>query len=496
MRLRAPATAVLTAALALSALPAVTAAPEAGTLQWGACDSAQLAKGGFECASLVVPELRTKPDGATVTLALVRHRSTGTEAERIGSLVFNPGGPGGTGLDAILGVWPLLPDAAKQRFDLVSWDPRGVGASSDPLPAEHCATPYPVRPLTGPVDWAQVVRRFERDLARANAECQESFDGDIRSISTMQNVSDLEAIRAALGEEQLSYWGLSYGTRIGYVYALRYPTRIRAMVLDGSIDPASTYFSLTEGGAAPDQAYGSFADAYPAAARGLDELLEYLDRRTVSLPDGQRLDRWIVLDTIYGNIAQQAAYRGLAGVIGVWHRAVFGTGAVRDQARAAAAASMPDLRDVPNSNAGRAFSVTNCADYADRTSTAKVIAAVRDQRRLAPRYGASLATMYGLGCAGLTFRPDPIPRITNQGSAVPVLILGASRDGSTIVQWTARMSRAFPNSRTVTYAGGQHVTWGFAGSDCVDAVANAYVVDGTLPAMDVGCPNVVKPAQR
>ena len=95
-----------------------------------------------------------------------------------------------------------------------------------------------------------------------------------------------------------------------------------------------------------------------------------------------------------------------------------------------------------------------------------------------------------------TFEPDPIPRITGAGSEVPLLILGSTRDGSTIVQWTARMSRAFPASRTVTYAGGQHVTWGaFAGSACLDRVANRYVIETVLPATDRGCPNSLAVAQ-
>ena len=101
--------------------------------------------------------------------------------------------------------------------------------------------------------------------------------------------------------------------------------------------------------------------------------------------------------------------------------------------------------------------------------------------------------MYATNCAGLTIPADPIPVITGSGSEVPVLVLGASRDGSTIVQWTARMSRAFPQSRTVTYAGGQHVTWLLAGSACVDRVANAYVLGQRLPSTDRGCPNTVTP---
>lgn len=478
------------AALAMAFAPASVAADDVTpSVAWGACTEQSLVAAGMECATLVVPEMRNKPNGATVTLALARHLSTGTAEQRIGSLVFNPGGPGGSGVDAIVSVWPLLPSEIQQRFDLVSWDPRGVGRTTPHLDPAACPTPYPDRPLSGPVDWATVARDFAQELGRANAACESSFSGDPRSISTMQNVADLESIRAALGEDQLTYWGMSYGTRIGYVYALLHPEHLRALVLDGSIDPSGTLLSLTEGGAGPDQAFGAFAAAYPDAARGLDELQARLAAGPVTVADGVSLDRWTVFDIVFGNIGQQVLYPALAKVIGMLHQATFGTGPAQVAAASGTAQLLAAQAKSPNSSAGGVFSMTNCVDYADRPTLAQVDAAVREVRRHAPQYGPSLSLSFGLTCSGLDVRPDPIPRITGPGPALPVLILGSSRDAATVVQWTTRMSRAFPQSRTVTYAGGQHVTWGFAGSSCVDAVANAFVIDGVLPAMDVGCPN-------
>lgn len=467
-----------------------TTTAAASDLAWSACTDAGLAAGGFECATLRVPKDRRRPNGPTFALAVVRHRATGAADQRIGSLVFNPGGPGGSGLDAIASTWELVPEPVRQRFDLVSWDPRGVGASSPSLSEAGCRTPFPVRPLTGSVRWPAVTKRFVRDLARANAACVERIGDDVDHMGTMEAVEDLERIRAAVGDQTLTYWGMSYGTRIGYVYALRYPDRVRAIVLDGSIDPAATVLGLTEGGAAPDQAYGSFAQAFPASDRRWAQLRRVLNERTVRLARGQVLDRSVALDIVYGFVAQQSAYRFLADTIDAWHTAIVGSGEAQRVAKEVAAGVVAFQRDLPNSNAGGVFSMVNCLDYADRPSTSRIVDAVQAQRRLAPRYGAPLALMYGAGCAGMRVTPDPIPVITGEGPRTRVLVLGASRDGSTIVQWTARMSRAFPLSRTVTYAGGQHVTWGFAGSDCVDAVANAYVLDLAMPATDLACPNV------
>ena len=313
-------------------------------------------------------------------------------------------------------------------------------------------------------------------------------------MSTVENVYDLDRIRAALGEEKLTYWGMSYGTRIGYVYSLLFPDRMRAFVLDGSIDPAGTLIGLAQGGAGPDQASGVFADAYPASDQLLRELLAVLDQRAIALPDGSTLDRWDVRDFVFGLDAQQGAYSSIAQVIAVWHAAVLGTGE-EQAAGLAGSVQLASLIALPNSNAGGVFSAVNCLDYAGRPSLAQAVRAIRYQNRLAPEYGGSLSTMYSLGCSGLTITPDPVPVITGEGPRVPVLILGASRDGSTVNQWTSRMSRAFPTSRTVTYAGGQHVTWGTVNSACVNKVANTFVISLKLPPMDVGCRNTLVPQQ-
>lgn len=463
--------------------------PRASTLAWGTCTDEKLAAGGFECTTMKVPKDRRKPSGPTFTLALVRHRSTGTVDQRIGSIIYNPGGPGGSGYSTIAANWGLLPAAAKERFDLVTWDPRGVNQSTPALDYESCPAPYVTTPKTGSINWANVADGFIKDMRKANKSCVAEFGKDLNHMGTMEAVEDLERIRQAIGDEKLTYWGLSYGTRIGYVYALRYPDRIRAMVLDGSVDPASTQLSLTEGGVGPDQAYGSFADVYPATDAQWQQLLAALNKKSYAMGDKQVLDRPFALDFVYNFIAQQSNYALIAQVVGALHTAVFGEGEAQQQAKAFSAAAIKSIRKVPNSNAGFVFSTVNCVDYPDRPSRQQVLTAVRTQKKLAPRYGAQLSLMFAAGCYGMKVTPDPIPVITNSGSPVPVLILGSSRDGSTIVQWTARMSRAFPNSRTVTYAGGQHVTWGYANSTCVNVIANEYVIDLKLPATDRGCPN-------
>jgi pimeloyl-ACP methyl ester carboxylesterase len=505
---RSPLTAAVCAVIGMAAwgAPGASAAPSgpsastapatvaAATLDWVPCAEEGLRKGGFDCATLIVPMDRHDPGAGSFRLAVARHASTGTPDQRIGSLIFNPGGPGGAGLDVLPDIWSLLPKEVKQRFDLVTWDPRGIGATRPVL--RDCPESFPDRPATGAVDWPVVVRGFHRVMAEANRACQRANASFIEHMGTNEVVQDLDRLRQAVGDEQLTYWGMSYGTRIGYVYALNFPDRVRAVVLDGSIDPASTMLSLTEGGAGPDQAYASFANAFPAADAQWRDLQAVLDQRTVALPGGEVLDRWVLADFVYTYVASQESYETIAKVIDLAHAVVTGNAASTSDAAQSLSELVRKLRRAENTNAGGAFAAVNCLDYPGRPSVARMISAVRGQVRLAPDYGGTLTTSYATNCAGFTFEPDPVPLIKGAGSDVPVLVLGASRDGSTVVQWTARMSRAFPQSRTVTYAGGQHVTWLIPQSTCVNRVANAYVLGQRLPAVDRGCPNTLRPTSE
>jgi pimeloyl-ACP methyl ester carboxylesterase len=480
------------AAVPASAVP-TSARPATSLASWGPCARAELADAGFQCASLKVPLDRKSAKAGTITLALTRRPATGEADQRVGSLVFNPGGPGGSGLDAAPSTWDALPEDVKARFDLVTWDPRGIGASTPALRA--CAQPLPDRPLTGKVDWSAVVAGFQADLAAANADCQAGNARIAPHMGTNENVEDLDRIRAAVGDAKLTYWGMSYGTRIGYVYALKHPGRARAIVLDGSIDPAGTTLGLMQGGAGPDQALGSVAQAYPTVGNQLNRIVRTLAAKTVSLPRGQVLDRWIVLDPISQIVGSQDAYTSIAGYVDLINTALFGSGEAKTRAAGQLSTVVASLRKTSTNggNAGGAFSIVNCLDYAGRPGLPAISQAVRYQVSLGPLFGGTLATEYGVGCAGLTLAPDPIPLITGSGSRVPVLILGSSRDAATVNQWTARMSRAFPASRTVTYAGGQHVVWAFARSWCVDYVADSFVMDLQLPRADIGCPNIYLP---
>ena len=231
--------AVALAGVAVAAAPAAAQsplpAPATPALAWGPCGRA--APAPFECATAAVPLDYDQPAGATIPLAVVR-RPAAAPAERLGTLFINPGGPGGSGVDAAVDLAPLLPAALRDRFDVVGFDPRGVARSSEVAcwtRREYDAAFAATQVVTGVPSLAQSLR-----TARGFVEaCRLRSGALLPYVGTEFVARDMDLLRAAVGDERLTYLGLSYGTYIGTVYANLFPDRVRALVLDGAYDPAA-----------------------------------------------------------------------------------------------------------------------------------------------------------------------------------------------------------------------------------------------------------------
>ncbi len=220
--------------------PAIAAAVPAPKLSWRPCADAD--QQGFECATARrVPLDYDNPRGRKIYLAMIRQRAT-DPGHRIGSLFYNPGGPGGAGTALPLLI-DLFPAAVRARFDIVSWDPRGVGAStpvkcfappqaeneSDFLDGLVVGNSFPV----GNAEMGTWIQRY-RGLGR---RCERRSGGLLRHVSTTDTARDLNLLRRAVGDRRLSYLGVSYGTFLGATYANLFPDRVRALVLDGNLNP-------------------------------------------------------------------------------------------------------------------------------------------------------------------------------------------------------------------------------------------------------------------
>jgi pimeloyl-ACP methyl ester carboxylesterase len=481
-------TAALAVVVTLGTASTPSAAASQGQIDWGPCTYAPLAGTAVECGRLTVPLDRNDPSGPTVSLMVARHPSEGTADERIGSLLFNPGGPGGSGLQAIHEAWLRLPASVRDRFDLVTWDPRGVGEST-PAPAD-CPLPEFSVPVTYPPDLAAIGTAFTSGMAPVMAAC-EAANAELAShLGTNESVADLEHLRQAVGDEKLSYLGWSYGTRLGMDYALTYPDRVRAMVLDSPMSPTTDVSSTVEAGLAGTQAFTVFARAYPMVAGMFRAVRAALRVHPLVLSKTLSLDAYSATQYVELLAATEEWFPTLAVQIATMHTAVFGKGAAQASAK-------HDL-DV---GLGAAFTNTEprgwwvgpatfCLDSPGRPTVASLLPVARLlEQEVSPEAAISAVTIAG-ECAGFSFAPDPVPSAApGAGPAVPMMIVGSSRDGRTPGAWIQRMADVFPEARTITYRGSQHAVWGAVGSSCVDRPLARFMVTGTVAATDRVCPS-------
>ena len=358
--------AVALVSIALPAPPPAAGAARSPSLRWVPCTGE--AQQGFQCATLAVPLDYGKPHGAQIKLALIRQPALDGHAEH-GSLVTNFGGPGGSGLSTLPTFVQGLDPRIRNAFDLVSFDPRGVGAS-DPLDC-HAAPEYNrilrADPNTAP-GAAQIVSGFRA----IGTQCLSSYgQRKLSHIGTRNVVRDLNRIRAALGDKRMTYDGLSYGTRIGAVYADYFPKHIRAFVLDGAMDPRPDFHTL-----GLDQAQ-TWEDVFsrllsqcaadpscplrPDPQTAFDDLLAQVRAHPLpapEVPSGGRLTAgWLGQAAVYGMTfvnAQQPLEQGIADALAT------GDGSELLALGEAAAGKDPETGRIPAGT--EVFAAVNCID--------------------------------------------------------------------------------------------------------------------------------------
>lgn len=458
----------------------VSLAPVAAPV-WEDCE------GDFECATLVVPLVEGEP--ATVDLGLTRLRTARPEG-RIGSLVVNPGGPGASAVDHLQRAWQLVPEPVRARFDLVAFDPRGVGRSSQvrcgttaELDAYFAVDPAP--------DDAAELRVLEQANAAFALGCAAGAGALLPHVSTEQAALDLERVRTAIGDEQLTYLGYSYGTSLGAAYLDAFPSRVRAMVLDGGIDPELTWDGLLEGQSAGfDRALEAFAAdcertrcAYRSAVEG--DLLQAYDRLAARVETSP-------LPTSEARVVGPSELSLGVGA-GLYSRAN-GWPAI---AQALAAAERGDgspllaLNDQYLSRGPDGYEGTNeslvsvvCLDRQWPRETVPYLALAERVRADAPRFGPSIA-LSGLICADWPVPPVSGPqRVTAPGSP-PVLVIGTTRDPATPYAWSVALAGQLSRGVLLTYDGDGHTVYRTGAPSCVRDVVDAYLLAAAEPPVTV-----------
>lgn len=467
--------------------------PASGTqqLDWKRCKGELTSLAGLQCASLQVPLDPAKPAGGTVELALARKKSTGPPSQRIGSLVMNPGGPGGSGLEFLANAATEFPDELTRRFDLVSFDPRGVG-ESDPVRCLDDAQKD--EQLTGDLspDTPQETARMEADQKDLREGCEQRNPQLITHMSTADVAADLEQMRIALGDDKLNYLGFSYGTAIGAAYATTYPDTIRAMVLDGSVSPSSTPteealvqatgFERTLGNFVAACNADTSCPLAPDAAAAIESTRSSLEANpvTVKAKSGNR------------TLGPDLFEYGLATAL--YDSSTWGptAQAIKD-IRTGGAETMLALVDrqtgrKPNGsydNSTDAQVMVNCADAKVRPTKAEADAAEAQIIQAAPTFGPLLGS--GLtSCDGWPRAANPVP-VPDAAGAPPILVVGTVGDPATPYEWAQQMASTLKSGVLLTYEGDGHTAF-LRGGTCIENAVVNYLIKLTVPPTGTRCP--------
>jgi pimeloyl-ACP methyl ester carboxylesterase len=478
------------------AVPATTGARDAkaGTaapaLAWAPC--AELA--GAECATLKVPLDYAHPRDETIDIALSRVKAS-DPTRRIGSLLVNPGGPGARGRGLAVELHEALssgPPSAQEiaaRFDLVGFDPRGVGASS----AVDCGdleeidrADYTPDNAAERAALAQTVRAFAK-------ACKAGTGRLLQFVGTTSAARDMDQIRRALGDRKLTYLGFSYGTLLGATYAELFPGRVRALVLDAAYDPTdSSVDFLRDQAANLDAAFDTFtadcAGRPDCAARFPDGLAETLDRVTeqadaAPLPDSTTPGRTITegeLVTVLGY-----ALFGLPASAGFIEEAIAQAQAGDGFVAGRGFDIYSDTTNGVRSNLSEASVAVNCLDYRWPTGPAGVRQIVTSTEQGLPRFGQTFLREY-LPCAFWSSKPTPRAAPVAAG-APPILVVGTTGDPATPYQGARALAEQLDSGVLLTREGQGHTA--YRASRCIGDAVNAYLLTLTIPPKDTTCPS-------
>ncbi len=444
------------------------------------------------CARIEVPLDYADPGGTTIELALLRVDALKPSA-RIGALVVNPGGPGAPGTTFADQAPLAFNRALLERYDVVGFDPRGTG-ESDPI---DCVSDARLSELLAgdptPDTDADIRAAVNRGKQFAKG-CRKHSGLLAKHVSTVEAARDMDIVRAVLEEEKLSYFGASYGTKLGATYAGLFPAQSGRLVLDGGIDPGLDFEELALGQARGfETALTSYVDACVATANcylgatradASATITGFLDQ--VEEEPMQVGDRTLEV----GN-----AFYGI--VLPLYNRSYW---MLLDQALgdalegdAAALLQLADLYasrsgDTYANNSSEAIRVINCLDDPAYLPVSEIPSRMAKFKQASPTFGDVFA--WGLnGCealSGLVGSTPPGPEDPSAAGADPMLVIGTTRDPATPYEWSVGLAEALAPAVLVSRDGDGHTGYN-QGSECVDAAVEAYLLEGTVPAGPVTC---------
>ncbi|MFF0790648.1 alpha/beta hydrolase [Streptomyces spiralis] len=491
-RQSAPAANTVLAALPRST-PSALAPYYVQKLTWRDCGAP-----GFQCATLKAPLDYADPSAGDIRLAVARKKATGP-GSRLGSLLVNPGGPGGSAIDYLqqfAGVG--YPAEIRARYDMVAMDPRGV-ARSEPV---ECLDDRDMDTFTKtdmtPDDRAEI-NALVGEFRKFAEGCGAHDPRLLRHVSTMEAARDMDVLRAVLGDQRLNYVGASYGTLLGATYAGLFPGRVGRLVLDGAMDPSLSSRRLNlDQTAGFETAFQSFAEdcvrrsdcplggpgTTPAQAGDhLATFFRKLDAHPVPTgdPDGRRLVEALGTTGVIAAMYDQGAWPQLRAALTAAMKKNDGAGLL----------SLSDTyyeRDTRGhySNLMFANAAVNCLDLPPAFSgPAAVEEALPAFRKASPVFGEGLAWA-SLNCAYWPVKPTGEPHRIEARGAAPIVVVGTTRDPATPYRWAQSLASQLSSARLLTFVADGHTAYG-RGSRCIDSAIDAYLLHGTPPTRGKRC---------
>ncbi|MFF6988102.1 alpha/beta fold hydrolase [Streptomyces sp. NPDC010273] len=479
--------------------------PTAQKLSWKDCPAPSESEGGgaapsplpngtkWQCATMKAPLDWNKPKGATIGIALVRAKASGDKSKRIGSLVFNFGGPGGSGVTTL----PAFGDdyaALRTRYDLVSFDPRGVGRSAGvECESDSRLDQYFQQDATP--DTAAERTKLLANTKQFNAACEKNSKKMLPQVRTTDAARDMDLMRKVLGDDTLHYFGISYGTELGGVYAHLFPKHVGRAVFDAVVDPTQNSEQGSLGQAKGFQlALDNFADDCTSKTTDCpigDTAQDVKDRIAKLL---KSLDSKPIPGIFPRQLTQTAATNGIAQALyskDFWEYLTEGL----EQAYSGDGKVLMALSDSMNgrsengeySNITAANIAINCADDKPRYTAADVEGKLPEFRAASPLFGDFLA--WGMvSCTdwavpGAADHPD----VSANGSA-SILVVGNTGDPATPYEGARKMVDALGKGVAVelTYRGQGHGAYD-SKNKCVQSAVNGYLLNGKIPAAGTVC---------
>lgn len=474
--------------------------PGTNTLDWGKCDDPNAVDPSLECTTLKVPLDYDKPSGDTIDLALIRQPASG---DRSGAVLFNPGGPGGSGFDPIAFSGSAFASVlGLDSFDLIGFDPRGVDRSggihcvSDEFRDKHL---YVDDTPDTPAEQALKDEAYNGFIDG----CKQKYDDTLHLYSTENTARDMDAIRVALGDDQISYLGISYGTYLGATYATMFPDRVRAMVLDSAYEPngdtvQQQFETQLVGFEGAFNNWAKWCEGQSSCEFGptdvgarWDALKQKLDDTPITGADGRVANNATMETATSAALYSESDWPVLAQAL-----------AKAEKGDPAGIFALADAYEGRNADGTfntlfQSFPVIQCASGTESPPPADPEALAATLRAAAPRFGKDVTaedlTQESDECTSLVGQPKPV-QLSYSGDG-PVVVVGGTNDPATPIRWAQKMTGELgPNARLVTYTGEGHGA--FLVSNCVTEIEGALLAKLKSPAPNTTCapdPPIEKP---